>query len=83
MKTTRADDQGAVPYENETEMAVHYRSIEYVARHAGQPLECVQRLYEIVLIRLKRQARVKDFLPVLVAKRTAELISKRRLLSKE
>jgi hypothetical protein len=83
MKNAKADDQGTVPYENEAEKAVHYKSIEFVSDHAGQPFECVQRLYEIVLIRLKRQARVKDFLPILVAKRTKELINKRRALSKD
>jgi hypothetical protein len=75
-------DQKTVPYDNDTEEAIHYRSIEVVSHAAGQPFECVKRLYEIVLLRLKRQARVKDFLPILVAKRTTELINKRKTLSK-
>jgi hypothetical protein len=71
------------PYDNDTEKTVHYKSIEFVSQHADQPVECVKRLYEIVLIRLKRQARVKDFLPILVAKRTTELINKRRASSRD
>jgi hypothetical protein len=82
MTITQEDYRKKVPYEDEREETIHYKSIEIVSVRIGESFECVKRVYEIVLSRLKKNARVKDYLPILAAKRTQELIDKRRSLRK-
>lgn len=57
------------PYENEGERLRHLKSIETVAWRIGASTEEVKTLYEVVLKSFKRNARVKDFLPILVSKK--------------
>lgn len=82
MDIMHGDRRQNFPYEDEKEETIHYKSIEIVSAHIGESLESVRRIYEIVLCRLKRDARVKDYLPILAGKRTQELITKRRSLRK-
>lgn len=46
--------------------------------HTGIPADEVRRFYIIVLERFKRQARVKDFLTILVSRRVEYLLDVRR-----
>ncbi len=63
---------------NQSEKKLHDASIEQLSRHLEEPHECVRRLYWLVLSRLKKQARVEDFLPVLVSRRVTYLLGIRR-----
>jgi len=58
----------ATLYENEEERRQHRRAIESVARDVKRPIEEIQPLYETELASLRREARVKDFLSVLVCR---------------
>lgn len=65
-------------YENEIEERQHSNAIEMIAMHTGIPADEVRRFYIIVLERFKRQARVKDFLTILVSRRVEYLLDVRR-----
>ncbi len=63
-------------YEDEREEESHFNTIEVLARDFGCPVEEIEQLYETELKRLKRNARIKDFLAVLVTKRLKEIYSR-------
>lgn len=66
-------------YENDTEERVHLNVIKMLtARFGGVSADEIKRLYEILLKRFKKEAKVKDFLPILVSRRVASLFNKRR-----
>lgn len=72
-------------YENENEKRLHLNAVEILSRRNGAPPEEIERLYEIVLMRFKREAKVKDFLPILVTRRVEYLMNvrkNRRILNK-
>lgn len=70
--------ESAVLYENENEIRQHQNAIEMIALRIGASIEDVERVYEIVLRRFKRLARVKDFLPIIVSRRVEYLLAVRR-----
>jgi hypothetical protein len=60
------------------ERALHVGSIHELARDSGAPEQDVERIYTRELTRLKRGARVADFLPVLVTRAVKETLRVRR-----
>jgi hypothetical protein len=58
--------------DDQKERARHQAAIHYLARELGFPEPEVGRVYERELVRLNSQARVKDFLTVLVGRRVKE-----------
>ncbi len=77
-RTKENAGQFAILYDDETEKKLHKNAIEMLAMRIGVPIDDVERVYEIVLKRFKKRARIKDFLPVLVSRRVEYLISVRR-----
>lgn len=65
-------------YDDENERKLHLNAVETLALRIGASVEDVRRLYEIVLERFKREARVKDFLSILVSRRVEYLLNKRK-----
>jgi hypothetical protein len=47
----------------------HVQQVREIARQTGCPEELVDGLYQEILLSLSNEARVKDYLPVLTAKR--------------
>jgi hypothetical protein len=68
-------------YENAAEQRHHHAAIENVARDLHRSTESVNAVYEIVLTRYKKSARIKDFLSPLVTKRVKELLQDKTLPS--
>lgn len=52
----------------------HARALEILARDTGVPVDKVGRLYELELEKLKKGARIKDFLTLLVSRRVKDLL---------
>lgn len=61
-------------YDDEKKRRLHLDAIKMLAMNMGISSEEVERLYNIVLGRFKRGAKVKDFLPILVSKRVEYLL---------
>lgn len=53
-------------YENDIELSRHRDTIDHLAKESGLPTWEISRIYEAELQRLKADAKVKDFLPVLI-----------------
>lgn len=51
----------------------HFGIIQTLAEEISMPVDDVSEVYEEVLENLKRQARIVDYLPVLVAKKVKEI----------
>ncbi|HAM49651.1 MAG TPA: hypothetical protein DCP92_02745 [Nitrospiraceae bacterium] len=66
-------------YDDEIERRLHLSAMKMLSDHAGLSADMVERLYEIVLDRLKREAKIKDFLPILVSRRVRYLLNKKEL----
>jgi hypothetical protein len=60
--------------DNEKEQRHHRLAVENVAQDLQRSKESVITLYEILLTRYKRKARIKDFITPLVIKRVKELL---------
>ncbi|MDI6729095.1 MAG: hypothetical protein QMD44_09265 [Thermodesulfovibrionales bacterium] len=65
-------------YDDETERKLHLNAVEMLAQRIGDSVEDVERVYEIVLRRFKKGAKVKDFLPILVSRRAEYLLNVRK-----
>ncbi len=63
---------------NEAEESQPYGAIEKLSMDLGVPLEEVSRLYWSVLKRFEKDSKIRPFLPVLVRRRVAHLLEKRR-----
>ncbi|MDD3553613.1 MAG: DUF3562 domain-containing protein [Deltaproteobacteria bacterium] len=74
--TTNKLQSANLLYEDEIEERQHSNAIEMIAMGTGTPVDEVKRLYIVVLERFKRQARVKDFLPILVRRMVESLLKK-------
>lgn len=61
-------------YEDDPERLRHLKAMQTVAGRIGASIEEVGRLYEAVLRDFKRNARVRDFLPILVSRRVEYLL---------
>ncbi|MCL4477018.1 MAG: DUF3562 domain-containing protein [Nitrospirae bacterium] len=64
-------------YEDDSERLRHLKAIQTVAGRIGASIEEVGRLYEAVLRDFKRNARVRDFLPILVSRKVEYVLSVR------
>ncbi len=62
-------------YKNEAEARQHYAAISSLAEHLRHPEVGVRPLYEIILARFNRTARIRDFLAVLVSRRVKDLMA--------
>ena len=82
MNTLREDCKKLL-YDDETERRIHLSAIKLLSAHAGLSADKVERLYEIVLNRLKSEAKIKDFLPILVSRRVLNLLDKKELRRNE
>ncbi|MBI5236968.1 MAG: DUF3562 domain-containing protein [Deltaproteobacteria bacterium] len=70
---------GLIPIcDSEKEITQHIHAIESVSVSLGEPLDQVERVYDIVLKRYKRAARIKDFLPILVSRKVVSLFKARK-----
>jgi len=60
----------------------HVRAIDKLVRELGVPAEEVSRSYREILEELRKNARVKAFLPVLVSRGVKERLRQRRASSR-
>ena len=68
-------------YEDDLERQQHAHAIQTLAKRVRVSEEEVYRVYEVVLREYKSKAKIKTYLPILVAKRVEELLDKTRALS--
>ncbi len=61
--------------------SAHRNAIKALADHLGIAVEDVYRLYCIVLNRIAKEAKIKDYLPILVSRRVSYLIQKKIKMS--
>jgi hypothetical protein len=61
-------------YEDEAEKTLHARAIKTLARDLKSPEAQISQIYELELEKLKVDARVKEFLTVLVSRRIREIL---------
>ena len=61
-------------YDSNTGERLHSNDIEVIAMDMGVPADEVRRLYNFVLKRFKRGARIMDFLPILASRRVKHLL---------
>ena len=59
-------------YDSPDEEALHQHAIQNLADETNRPVDEVRSIYESAYLRLKPQARITDYLPVLVARRTRD-----------
>ena len=62
-------------YKNETEAKQHHAAITHLAENLHRSELGVRPLYERVLARFNRTARIRDFLTVLVSRRVRDLMA--------
>jgi hypothetical protein len=65
-------------YDDDNDERLHINAIEMLALRDEASIEDVKRLYEIVLRRFKKSAKIKDFLPILVSRRVEYLLNIRK-----
>ena len=63
-------------YDNEKEKGQHLHAIQMLAMNFGISEDAISELYETELIKLKQNARIRDFLMVLAYRRVMEIASK-------
>ncbi|HUN94470.1 MAG TPA: DUF3562 domain-containing protein [Burkholderiaceae bacterium] len=68
---------GSALYDDGDEAAMHGAAIELLAREIGQPIDAVRRVYEGEFARLKRGARIKNFLVFFASRRTRDTLAGR------
>lgn len=56
-------------YDNLQEASLHQRAIESLAAHSHISKDRIAELYESELVKIKKTAKIKDFLSVLVIKK--------------
>ena len=64
-------------YEDENEKRIHATAIQILTRDEGSSEEEVRRLYEGILEELKKDAKVKSFLTILVSRKVKDLLHAR------
>lgn len=69
-------------FDDEMEKKMHLHNIETISVRFHEDVEEVQKVYEIILKRYKRSAKIKDFLSVLVARKVQKLIKIRHSIKK-
>jgi hypothetical protein len=61
-------------YDNDVEWTKHQDTINHLAKESGLPAWEIGRIYKAELHRLKADARVKDYLPVLLIRKVKDSI---------
>jgi len=64
-------------YEDDKEASLHFHAIQQLAKDLGLRMEDVQGLYEEFLSGVKKTARIKDYLTILVSRQVKESIQSR------
>jgi len=64
-------------YKNETEMRQHQAAISHLAQNLHASEVGVKPLYELILARFNRTARIREFLSVLVSRRVKDRLQER------
>jgi len=70
-------------YANKAEKRLHMNAIQLLALNMEMSVDEVKKLYEIVLKRLKKESKIREFLPLLVSKRVEYLFTVRKTLRKK
>ena len=65
-------------YDDDVEWNKHQDTIDHLAKESGMPVNEIGRIYEAELLRLKADARVKDYLPVLLIRKVKDTIKRKR-----
>lgn len=65
-------------YESQAEQDQHEHAMEALAEEMHRDVEEVQEVYERAYLALKVEARIKDYLPLFVARRTRAVLQQRR-----
>jgi hypothetical protein len=65
------------PYKNESEMRQHQAAISQLAQNLHASEVGVKPLYEIILSRFNRTARIREYLSVLVSRQVKDYFKKR------
>lgn len=61
-------------YGSEWEQRLHERAIESLSREVGRPAPEIRTVYEPLLGRLRAEARIKDYLVILVSRKVKEMM---------
>ena len=61
-------------YENRDDETLHRRAIEELAQEVDQPIAGVKAVYEGEFIRLKADAKITEYLALIVSRRTRETL---------
>lgn len=61
-------------YEDDVEQGLHESAIERLSRDLRRPEPGIRTAYETVLSRLKEEARIKDYLVVLVTRNVKDMM---------
>ena len=64
-------------YEDEKEKRQHIAAIQILIRDVGSSEEEIRRLYEGILQELKKEAKVKTFLTVIVSRKVKDVLHAR------
>jgi Protein of unknown function (DUF3562) len=64
-------------YDDVVERTKHQDTIDHLAKESGLPVGEIGRIYEAELLRLKADARVKDYLPVLLIRKVKDTLKRR------
>ncbi len=64
-------------YDSNAGERLHSNDIEMIAMNMGIPADEVRKLYNLVLKRFKRGARIMDFLPIFASRRVKHLLNVR------
>jgi|GEM_PF-2119065 len=62
-------------YTSANEQAIHLKAIKLLAHEYECPFERVKRAYELEFDRLQTGAKLRDYLPVLVARRVRQKLN--------
>jgi hypothetical protein len=81
MSPRHKKNKDSVPlYENDAEKNLHINAMHLLALNTEISIDEVKTLYEIVLKRLKKDSKIREFLPLLASKRVEYLLNVREML---
>lgn len=60
--------------EDETKQRTHHQSIEHLSKYLDLPQERIAAVYQQELIMMGQEARIADYLPILVSRRVKKLM---------
>jgi ABC-type molybdate transport system substrate-binding protein len=74
MKTTNCKNDKAFLYDSDLERKLHQSNITSLSYKFHEDINSITKIYETILERYKRQAKIKDFLSVLVFKKVQRIM---------